>query len=103
MDPARLLGHTLQTRRRYQLDRGSVLYRSGRIFSEACLRSSKPREWRSGVWYLAAAHHEPISEDSTSIRSSDYPRALVRPELKPHDFDFNPLGAPMIVIERHVR
>ncbi len=50
------------------------------------------------VWYLAAAHHEPISEDLD--QNKNWAVTLVHwygLELKPHDFfDFNPLGGPPI-------
>ncbi len=50
------------------------------------------------VWYLAAAHHEPISEDLDINQKAAI--TLVHwygLELKPHDFfDFNPLGGPAI-------
>jgi primary-amine oxidase len=50
------------------------------------------------VWYLAAAHHEPISED---LDKNQKPAITLVHwyglELKPHDFfDFNPLGGPAI-------
>ncbi len=50
------------------------------------------------IWYLASAHHEPISEDLDT--SNNWAVTLMHWygfELKPHDFfDFNPLGGPPI-------
>ncbi len=50
------------------------------------------------VWYLAGAHHEPISEDlDTNQKWAITLMHWYGFELKPHDFfDFNPLGGPPI-------
>ena len=50
------------------------------------------------VWYLASAHHDPISED---LDVNQKPAVTLVHwyglDLKPHDFfDFNPLGAPLV-------
>lgn len=50
------------------------------------------------VWYLASAHHDPISED---LDVNQKPAVTLVHwyglDLKPHDFfDFNPLGGPLI-------
>jgi Cu2+-containing amine oxidase len=50
------------------------------------------------IWYLAGAHHEPISEDlDTEKRWAITLMHWYGFDLKPHDFfDFNPLGGPPI-------